>query len=512
MSQFKLEPFVHLPSAQLPGGFKQRLAMAAALLHRPEILFLDEPTSGADPFARREFWQRITALAANGVTVIVTTHFMAEAEYCDRAAILDNGKVLAQGTPAELRATRPPRQAIKRRWRTPSSPLSWRRAASRRANPGRSVMNGWSAKLRRIRALTLKETRQIIRDPSSIAIGIVFPLMMICSSATGSRSMSPGFPSPWSTKTPPRTAPPSSGLSGFRRISGDGGSLDGRGEYAGAEPEGGRSAAIPSDFTRRWHSGGAEVQILVNGTDANQARIMQGYAQGPVALWSAAQAGSGPRLGRPGDCVDRMWFNESNDSHYFLVPGLIVLVMTIIGAFLTAMVVAREWERGTLEALFVTPMRPGEFLISKLVPYFGLGMIGFVLCLLAGQFLFPCPSRGSLFLLCLASMIYLLVALGIGLLVSTLVKSQFLASQLAMTLTFLPAMMLSGFLYDLRSMPAFHPGNHLCPAGEIRGDADANPVSRRRRRKRGLAEPGVLAAMAAALLVLTRLATRKQLS
>jgi len=107
MSQFNLEPFVHLPSEQLPGGFKQRLAMAAALLHRPEILFLDEPTSGADPFARREFWQRITVLASNEVTVIVTTHLMAEAEYCDRAAILDKGKVLAQGTPAELRAHAP---------------------------------------------------------------------------------------------------------------------------------------------------------------------------------------------------------------------------------------------------------------------------------------------------------------------------------------------------------------------------------------------------------------------
>ena len=107
LSQFKLEPFLRLPSAQLPGGFKQRLAMAAALLHRPEILFLDEPTSGADPFARREFWQRITALASSGVTVIVTTHFMAEAEYCDRALILDDGRVLAQGSPAELRALAP---------------------------------------------------------------------------------------------------------------------------------------------------------------------------------------------------------------------------------------------------------------------------------------------------------------------------------------------------------------------------------------------------------------------
>lgn len=107
LSEFKLEPFLLLPSAQLPGGFKQRLAMAAALLHQPEILFLDEPTSGADPFARREFWQRITTLATSGVTVIVTTHFMAEAEYCDRALILDDGKVLAQGTPAELRKFAP---------------------------------------------------------------------------------------------------------------------------------------------------------------------------------------------------------------------------------------------------------------------------------------------------------------------------------------------------------------------------------------------------------------------
>jgi ABC-2 type transport system ATP-binding protein len=103
----ELEPFIRLPSGQLPGGFKQRLAMAAALLHEPDILFLDEPTSGADPLARREFWQRITRLSAAGVTVIVTTHFMEEAEYCDRVLILDSGKVLAEGAPAEIRARAP---------------------------------------------------------------------------------------------------------------------------------------------------------------------------------------------------------------------------------------------------------------------------------------------------------------------------------------------------------------------------------------------------------------------
>ena len=107
LRQFELRELARLPSGQLPGGYKQRLAMAAALLHEPEILFLDEPTSGADPLARREFWQRITHLAEQGVTVIVTTHFMEEAEYCDRVAILDQGRVLAQGTPAEIRGHAP---------------------------------------------------------------------------------------------------------------------------------------------------------------------------------------------------------------------------------------------------------------------------------------------------------------------------------------------------------------------------------------------------------------------
>jgi ABC-2 type transport system permease protein len=375
-------------------------------------------------------------------------------------------------------------------------------------------MNDWRAKWRRIWALTRKETRQILRDPSSIAIGIAFPLMMILLFGYG---LSLDVTKVSVAVIDNDASADSTALIGAFRLSpnfvvtaaqsmGEARSLVMNRKVDGV-------LQIPSDFTRRRHLGAAEVQILVNGTDANQARIMQAYAEGPVAQWSAAQYGS-PASGSAGAVivVNRMWFNESNDSHFFLVPGLIVLVMTIIGAFLTAMVVAREWERGTLEALFVTPMRAGEFLVSKFVPYFGLGMIGFVLCLLAGQFLFHVPLRGSLFLLCLASMIYLLVALGIGLLVSTLVKSQFLASQLAMLLTFLPAMMLSGFIYDLRSMPTVIRGiTYALPAryavtlmqtiylaGDVRGIVWLNL--------------GVLTAMAAGLMIATRFATRKQLS
>jgi ABC-2 type transport system permease protein len=375
-------------------------------------------------------------------------------------------------------------------------------------------MNGWSAKWRRIRALTLKETRQVIRDPSSIAIGCVVPLLMILLFGYG-LSLDINHVSV-AVVDEDDSADSTALIGAFRlspyfRVTVVHSMAEANTQVLNRTVDG--VLRIQSDFSRRRHLGWAEVQILVNGSDANQARIMQGYAQGVVGLWGAAQAGSeGAVSAGPVIAVDKVWFNENNDSHYFLVPGLIVLVMTIIGAFLTAMVVAREWERGTLEALFVTPMRPGEFLISKLVPYFGLGMFGFLLCLLAGQFLFHVPLRGSLFLLCLASMIYLLVALGVGLLVSTLVKSQFLASQLAMTLTMMPAMMLSGFIYDLRSMPVFvraityaMPARYavalmqtLYLAGDVGSVVWPNLM--------------VLAAIAATLLVLTRLATRKQLS
>jgi len=212
---------------------------------------------------------------------------------------------------------------------------------------------------------------------------------------------------------------------------------------------------IRPDFSRQLSRGDAEVQILVHGTDANHARIIQSYAQGAVGQWAARRSAEGKEiLTGPVTVQSRLWFNEANESRYFLVPGLIVLIMTLIGAFLTSLVVAREWERGTMEALFVTPVRPDEILLGKTIPYFVLGLIGLVLCLLAAKFLFHVPFRGSVIVLSGASMLYLLVALAIGLLISSAIKSQFVASQIALLVTFLPAVMLSGFLFDLHSMPA----------------------------------------------------------
>lgn len=225
---------------------------------------------------------------------------------------------------------------------------------------------------------------------------------------------------------------------------------------------------IPADFARRYAAGDAEVQLLMNGGDPMRSGGINNYVQ--QALANAGQKlldrqGLVPSGANGVVVVDRMWFNAANNSTWYLVPGLIVLIMTLVGTFLTALVMAREWERGTLEALFVTPVRPTEVLLAKIVPYFFVGLAGLGLCLLASRLLFGVPMEGSMLVLLAASMIYMIVSLGIGLLISAFTRNQFLASQVAILASFMPAMMLSGFVFDLRNVPpAVQIAGYLLPA------------------------------------------------
>jgi len=312
------------------------------------------------------------------------------------------------------------------------------------------------AKLRRIRALVWKGTHQVLRDPSSIAIGVILPLILILLFGYGLSLDVKNVPIAVVVEQPTAEAmelvaslqlsayfkprllhamPPAQELLLAHAVDG--------------------IVRIPADFSRHVGAGDAQVQLIVHGGDANRARIIQGYVQGALAAWSARQAAQGQQAAAvPVSVQTRLWFNEADNSSYFLVPGLVVLVMTLIGGLLTAMVMAREWERGTLEALLVTPVRSDEILLGKTLPYFLLALIGFALCVLSARFLFHVPLRGALWVLLSASMLYVLVALGIGLLISSWVKNQLVASQLTMLVTFMPAFMLSGFLFDLRSTPA----------------------------------------------------------
>ena len=371
-----------------------------------------------------------------------------------------------------------------------------------------------AAKGRRLRALVTKEARQVLRDPSSIAIGIVLPLLLILVFGYGLSLDVRHVPVALVLED---SSPTARELAARFQLS----------EYFDAQLMVSMEPArqlmlerkvdaivrIRPDFARRFALGDAEVQILAHGVDANRARIIQRYAEGAVRQWTAIRAAErGEVPSGPVTVQNRLWFNEANESRYFLVPGLIVLITTLIGAMLTALVMAREWERGTLEALFVTPVRSGEILLGKTIPYFVLGIVGFALCVLAAKFLFDVPLRGSVWVLTGASVLYLLVALGIGLLISSTVRSQYLASEITMLVTFLPALLLSGFIFDVRSMPdAVRLISYLLPARyyvallqTIFLAGNVWPVI--------LPNALVLAGMAGALLILTRFKTRKSLA
>ncbi|OZI26177.1 hypothetical protein CAL26_02200 [Bordetella genomosp. 9] len=312
---------------------------------------------------------------------------------------------------------------------------------------------------RRLVSLTRKEVRQLFRDRANMLIGLVLPIILILIFGYGLSLdvkharvmivMEDASPQAHDLAASIALSPYLSRLPA--------GSWHDA-ERALAADETDAILRIPSDFARRYAAGNATVQTLVSGSDPTRALVVGGYLQGAVAIWLQKQADRGASLSMSGNgsvtVVDRMWFNAANDSTWYLVPGLVVLIMTLIGTFLTALVMAREWERGTLEALFVTPVRPVEVLLAKIIPYFCVGMAGLALCLVAALFLFQVPLQGSMGALLAGSTLYMLVSLGIGLLISAVTRNQFLASQIAILASFMPATMLSGFVFDLRNVPA----------------------------------------------------------
>lgn len=311
----------------------------------------------------------------------------------------------------------------------------------------------------RLIALIRKETWQLLRDRSNLALGIVLPIVLILlfgyglsldlKNAPVAVVMEDASPTAMDIVTPLQLSPYISPVVVTSMH-------DAQQLIQTQQVEG--IVRIPSDFSRQLAASNATVQLILNGVDANRANIMQSYIVAAInnsQLKQHDMSGLKTSVNTIGTIVvvERRWFNAANTSTWFLVPGLIVLVMTLVGALLTSMVVAREWERGTLEALFVTPVRPVEILLAKIAPYFVVGIIGLILCLLAARFLFGLPIYGSLPLLLLGSVLYLLVALGIGLLISCATKNQFMACQIAIISSFMPAAMLSGFMFDLRNVP-----------------------------------------------------------
>ncbi len=225
---------------------------------------------------------------------------------------------------------------------------------------------------------------------------------------------------------------------------------------------------IPQDFTRKLQQAGATapVQVVADGSEPNIAQFVRSTVGGVWQSWQMQRAGErGEELRREIELEPRVWFNSAAESRNFIIPGSITVIMTVIGALLTSLVVAREWERGTMEALLASPVTRAELLLCKILPYYGLGMVSLLLCVGVAHWLLHVPFRGTIFALWVVGSLFLLSVLGIGLAISTGMRNQFNAAQAALNAAFLPAVMLSGFIYEISSMPALLRGvTHIIPA------------------------------------------------
>lgn len=326
----------------------------------------------------------------------------------------------------------------------------------------------------RVLAVAKKEARHVLRDPRSLGMAIAIPLLLLLLFGYALTLDVDDVPisvldrdgSPISRELVARFA-------GSRYFSVSRGARD-YGELTRRIDEGTARAAfvIPTGFGGDLAAGRpAPVQLIVDGSDSNTATIALGYANAVVSSFSEAVAirtarrENGATVARPLDLRPRVWFNPTLESRNYIIPGLIAVIMMVIAALLTSLTVAREWERGTMEQLVATPVTAGELIFGKLIPYFAVGFLDVALAVLAGTALFGVTLHGSAALLFATAAVFLAGALALGILISIVTKSQLLASQLAMVGTFLPAFLLSGFMYAIANMPApIRVATHLIPA------------------------------------------------
>jgi ABC-2 type transport system permease protein len=310
---------------------------------------------------------------------------------------------------------------------------------------------------RRIKALIVKEGYQIVRDPSTILISVVLPLLLLFLYGYGvsldldhlrigvvMEDTAPDVQSLVKSFTDSRYFDVKI-VRDRRELIDD---IE-RGTIRGF-------IVIPSYFSdfRERSDKIAPVQSIADGSETNTANFFQNYVQGAFANWLQQEAVNNNLKGLSRiDVQQRVWYNEQLESRFFLLSGALAIIMTLIGTLLTALVLSREWERGTMEALISTPVKISEVIAGKVIPYFLLGMTSMAICVAVSVFVFGLPFRGSLWMLACVTSVFLISALGLGLMISSYSKNQALSYQIALVAGFLPAFILSGFLFEIYSMP-----------------------------------------------------------
>jgi len=316
--------------------------------------------------------------------------------------------------------------------------------------------------LRRVWAITRKEFIHIIRDPRSLGMAIAIPMLLLVLFGYALTLDVDNVPMViWDQSDTVQSRDFISHFQGseyfsIRKYITDYKAVD-------KAINSGQALAvliIPKDFAQLLEAGRkTPVQLIVDGSDSNTATIIMSYVRSVTQGYSAQilldqiNQLTGKAVPEPVDFQPRVWFNPDMESKNYIIPGLIAVIMMVIAALLTSLTVAREWERGSMEQLIATPIKGHELITGKLLPYFVIGLFDVLLAVLMGEFLFDVPLRGSVALLFVMAAIFLAGALSLGMLISIVTKSQLLASQLAMVLTFLPSFLLSGFMYAISNMP-----------------------------------------------------------
>jgi ribosome-dependent ATPase len=463
---FGLDDYLDQRTADLPLGIRQRLSLAIAIVHEPEILILDEPTSGVDPLARDRFWEALIDLSRNqGVTIFVSTHFMNEAQRCDRISLMDSGRVLATGTPAELTKAR-------KATTLEDAFINYLEAANGPRTPiieGRSKSDQLSHPLRsptvtrsvfspqRLLAYTIREALELLRDPIRLGFSLLGTtlLMLVFGFGVSTDVNNLSFAVLDRDQSPESRAylEELRGSSYFVEKA----PLNTYAELDNRLKSGNISAAIeiPPNFGSDIKSQrSAWVSALVDGAMPFRADTIRGYLQGMHQLYLADPAvkTTMPAASPPADLEIRFKYNQHFDSIYAMVPANMALLLALFPAILMALAIVREKELGSITNLYVTPVSRVEFLLGKQLPYIAVAMVNFALMFLLALFVFQVPLKGSFPTLLAGVLVYVTAMTGYGMLISAFTKTQIAAQFGTAILTVLPATQFAGMMTPVSSL------------------------------------------------------------
>jgi ribosome-dependent ATPase len=463
IQRFELHEHVQDLAVDLPLGIRQRLSLAVAVVHEPDMLILDEPTSGVDPVARDRFWELLVDLSRNqGVTIFISTHFMNEAERCDRISFMHAGRVLASDTPSALQAARgsDSLDAAFIAYLEEAEGTAEQAEADDavvRPIPASASPSGLFSPMRLL-GYARRETMELLRDPIRLAFALLGPLILMVVFGYGiSFDVEDLAYAVLDRDQTPQSRAYLEHFTGSRYFQRRAPLAD----YAALERRlrSGELAfviEIPPDFGRDLkRQRRPEVAVWLDGAIPFRAETSRGYVQGAHREYLRQLTHQEPVGAEPVAPVrieTRYRYNQNFKSVYAMVPGVIMLLLMLIPAMMTAVGVVREKELGSITNLYATPVTRLEFLLGKQLPYIGVAMISFVSLLAMALLLFRVPVAGSVAALSLGALLYVMASTGFGLLVSSFVKTQIAAIFAAAILSIMPTINFSGFLSPVSSL------------------------------------------------------------